>query len=126
MGTNPDDSEVADFESTVAELLSIKEQLDVSYHRDQYSRERLLATFYIKNISEDLRDRVPRTAQKPIPRVINCLSDDRKTAGSVVADWATGKYGAYNIEHNYQGSNSDMYSLEKSFCGQSERKIKFS
>ena len=63
MNEEPDESEVTIFRKFTASLMSLQNQLDDSYHDDQFLRDRLLTAVDIPSIQSSLRDRLPRTSQ---------------------------------------------------------------
>lgn len=62
MQRDPNSSEAAVFRTFVARLMGIKKQLEVPYHGDIYSSDRLLTVVDVPEIQESLRDRLPRSA----------------------------------------------------------------
>lgn len=82
MAEDPTESEVTVFRNFVAKLMSLQNQLDITYHTDQFLRDRLLTSVNIPAIQSSLRDRLPRTSQQAINRIANQLSAKSRSAGT--------------------------------------------
>lgn len=62
--------------------MSLQNQLDPSYHTDQFLRDILLTAVDIPHIQASLRDRLPRASQQAIIRMAIKLSESNKSAES--------------------------------------------
>lgn len=61
-------------------LTDIIKQIGKEYNHDLFIRERTLNDIEIPEIKDQLRDRMPRTAQKIVKWAVRILSDKPKTA----------------------------------------------
>lgn len=82
---NPNESQTQVFLDFTAKLMQLQKQLDTPYHADRYLRDKLLTAVDVPHIQTSLRDRIPRTSEQAICRVMNRLSDNKRSAGGTVA-----------------------------------------
>lgn len=85
MNREPEGSEIVIFRKFVVDLMALQQQLEESYHGDQYLCDRLLTAADIPHIQSSFRDRMPRTIQQTINRIAIQLSEERKAAGTAAA-----------------------------------------
>lgn len=84
VGRKPGDFEVTVVRSFVATRMSLRKQLDTSYHGSRDLRDCLLTAGDTPHIGDALHNRVPRTAQELIEQVGNHIYSEQRTAGSVI------------------------------------------
>lgn len=76
-----EESEISLFQRFVAKPTSLPKDIDLTYHAYNYLREWLLTVVEFENIKTTLRDRMPKTSHDVVNRVLNKLSDTKKSAG---------------------------------------------
>ena len=113
MNEDPGESEATVFRKFTAALMSLQNQLDVTYHEDKFLRDRLLTAVDIPSIQSSLRDRLPRTSQQAINRVAIQLSDRKRSAG-----------GSSACITQDDDDDKALYSLGKSYGGEARRDVK--
>lgn len=115
MSETPTDSEVTVFRKFVAKLMTLQ-NLDCTYHTNQFFLDHLMTAIDILHIKSTLRDRMPRTSQQAVDRIANQLSDKTRTAGS---------NSVCTVNEDPDSSFSKAhYSLGKSFGGEAIRTAK--
>lgn len=72
---DPNNSEISIVRKFSSKFMSLRNKLDTSYHTNQILRYSLLTVVDIPAIKSTLRDRLPRTSQKAINRIVNKFSD---------------------------------------------------
>lgn len=81
----PDESQAKVFLDFVATLYQLQKQLDIPYHAGRYLRDRLLTADEIPYVRTTLRDRIPRSSEQEIRKVMNSLSENKGSAGRATA-----------------------------------------
>lgn len=104
----PEDSEVEVLRRFVARIMSLKKQLDSSYHGDRYLRNRLLNAVDIPHIQEALREKMQRYSQQAVNRIENRLSNKPRTAGSVAINYTA------DIDPGASDEDEAIYTLGQS------------
>lgn len=116
MSPSPSMSGVSVFREFDARLMSLQKQLDMSYSTDLFFRDRLLTFTDISSVQYTLSYKVLSTRQRSVNCIANQLSDKSRSACSSSA------LTAYKKE--YYGENDDLYSLGKTFGGDTRRQTR--
>ena len=107
MRQDPERSELEVFRKLVDKLTSIQRQLHPSYREDRFLRDQLIIAADINQLSNSLREKIPKSAQEAINRIASQLSSDPKSAGA----------------HFIEDCDEANYVLGRRFGGQARRDI---
>lgn len=112
MTKDPSKYEVTEFRKFLARLMRLHNQLDVTYHTDQFLRDRLVTAVNIPQMQSSLRDHLPRSNQKEINRTSSELSNEKRLGG---------KNSACLIDTD---EDEEMYSLGRRYGGDERQNSK--
>lgn len=119
MRETPDAPEVQVFREFVDKLMSLQHQLHEDYHTDRYLRDRLMTAIDIPNISDSLKDRVPRNAHQLVNRVANRLSGRKNSSGTTLTF-----IGKHNNQSEPKNKDEALYSIGQNYGGEAKGKVK--
>lgn len=109
LSENTDASVVEVFWEFVATLMSLLKQVDMSYHDDNFLRDRLITAVNMPSIQAAFQNPILRTGQQPAHRIVNRIPKFRKTACSSLVH--------YYSSREVPLSNQALYTLEQSYGG---------
>lgn len=125
MANDPDKSELELFRAFTAKLLAVKKHLYQKYHDDAFLRDRRLTEIGILHIHASLRERIPKTSQQSLNRVVSHLSENPKTAGTASVNLVSVHSDVTRQTASTNDENDEaFYSLSQAYGGRAHNNLK--
>lgn len=106
------------FPSFLNKLSTFQQQLDTRCHGDQFFRDIWCTSVEIPAFQAPLRDRMPRTLQKPIYRIASTLSEKPKVVGTATSAHFT------SVESEEELTSQAVYTLGQRNTNCTKREVK--